>query len=511
MAPNALHPLERALLSSLRGGMLLPRGSTGLASVSGGADSTALLLLLDALRGRLGIALEVLHFDHGLRPESAAESEWVRALAARLGLPFHLRGGFAGTRGGRAAGGTQARARTWRRRESLALLRERGAGWIATGHQREDQWETLLLKLLRGAHLSRLQGMAARQGAWVRPLLGTSHAALEGYLRERGQDWLEDPSNRSPAYRRNRVRHELLPLLESLTPGGIGARLETLERHSRALAEWIAAEPTAPQNDPAREPHWIDAQALRGQPRLLREAQLHAFLAARMPGLVDAATLERAAALIERDTPWTLHLSARRTLLGRGRRVLLERRDADVHERLVERERAGFRLWAPEGWDVGLAVQSVLPEEQRKDRPSPSSPLSATSRATGQDGGQNGEWGWPLATEDEFRGAIVIHNLSPGETPITVRPRQAGDRIELPGEAKAVKVADVLRNSGVPLWERERVPVVQAGEAVVAVFPDWIAAGHEAGEAVGSVRITVRITGHHPEHTGNDPEQSPDR
>jgi tRNA(Ile)-lysidine synthase len=469
MAPPALHALERTLLSGLRRSALLPPKSTGLVSVSGGADSTALLLLLHTLVGRLALRLEVLHFDHGLRPESPQEAEWVRALAERLGLPFHLRRGF---REGTDASdrGVQARARAWRRRESVALLRARGAAWIATGHQREDHWETLLLKLMRGAHLSRLQGMAPRHGPWVRPLLGVHRAELERYLRARGEGWLEDPSNRSPAYRRNRVRHELAPLLDSLTPGGAGARLDALERQSRALADWIAAEPAPPQNDPRTSPHWIEAAALRREPALLRQAHLHDFLAARMPGLVDAATLERAGGLLERDTPWALHLSARRSLLGRGERILLERRAAESGAALTERTVAGFRVLTPEAWAVRLTPRPAPPPR----------PLAATAEGETEDG--RGE---PAAK-------IVLFNLDPS-LPLTVRARQPGDRIRLPGEAKPVKVAEVLRDSGVPLWERERVPVVLSGDTVVAVFPDRIAAGHEAAQGSGAgLCVTVR-------------------
>jgi tRNA(Ile)-lysidine synthase len=316
-----LHPIESALLHHLRETRLLPSGSKGLLSVSGGSDSTALLLLLHRLREPLRVELEVLHFNHGLRPESGREAEWVAELTRRLGLALHLRTGFEAPPSG---AGIQAAARAWRRDQSLALLASGGAQWIATGHQRGDHLETLLLKLLRGVHLSRIRGLAPRQGPWVRPLLPFSRAELQDYLRAHQQAWLEDPSNQSPKYRRNRVRNELLPLLDSLAHGGIAPRLLTLERQSEALAGWLAALEPPAQSDAARPPHWIDAQALGALPAFARAAMLHEFVQARLPGAVDFGQIARAAELAGRSEPWELHLGRRRQLRGGGARITLE-------------------------------------------------------------------------------------------------------------------------------------------------------------------------------------------
>jgi tRNA(Ile)-lysidine synthase len=316
-----LHPLESALLHGLRAPPLLPPGSKGLVSLSGGSDSTALLLLLHRLREPLHVELEVLHFNHGLRPESAQEAEWAIALANRLGLLPHLRSGFEAPPSG---AGIQAAARAWRQEQSLALLRSRQAQWIATGHQRDDHLETLLMKLLRGVHLSRIRGLERSHGPWVRPLLEFSRDDLRGYLCAHGETWLEDPSNQSPKYRRNRVRHELLPLLDSLAHGGIAPRLLTLERQSQALAGWLASIDPPAQNDPSQPPHWIDSDALRALPVFARTAVLHEFVRARLPGAMEFRQIELAAELTLRREAWALHLGRGRTLRGGAGRVLLE-------------------------------------------------------------------------------------------------------------------------------------------------------------------------------------------
>ena len=198
--------------------------------MSGGADSVALLRLLLALNGddaaEWRLDLHVLHFNHALRPEAAAEEEFVRALAAQHGLPVHVRRLEPGWADDGASGGVQGRSRAWRRAESLALLSSLGAadaadddgarGAIALGHHADDQAETLLLKLLRGCHLSNVQGMEWRSGGFARPLLDVRKAELVDALRADGQDWMEDASNAEPKYKRNRVRLELLPLLDEL-------------------------------------------------------------------------------------------------------------------------------------------------------------------------------------------------------------------------------------------------------------------------------------------------------
>ena len=217
-------------------------------SVSGGADSVALLRLLLALNGddaaEWRLDLHVLHFNHALRPEAAAEEEFVRALAAQHGLPVHVRRLEPGWADDGASGGVQGRSRAWRRAESLALLSSLGAadddgarGAIALGHHADDQAETLLLKLLRGCHLSNVQGMEWRSGGFARPLLDVRKAELVDALRADGQDWMEDASNAEPKYKRNRVRLELLPLLDELagSGGGLRARLAAAERQSAQL------------------------------------------------------------------------------------------------------------------------------------------------------------------------------------------------------------------------------------------------------------------------------------
>jgi len=324
-----MDPLEARVLPVLRRDCGIAPGSRGLVAVSGGRDSLATLHVLAALAPRLRLRLEAVHFDHGLRPESGREAEWVRAAVARLGLPFHLR------RAGHLAGlsaGVPAAAREWRRQEAWRLAVQTGAAWVATGHQLDDHLETLLLKLLRGAHLSGLKGMPARQGLWVRPVLHVPRKDLQAYLERRGLAWLDDPSNESPRYKRNRVRLELLPLLNELAGGAIGARLLNLERQSAALQAWLGAELArhAPRESPlGAAAHWLDIGGLLRLPGLAQEAALHRFIQARLPGPVAYERIAEALGLLARERPgrqgaFTVELSAGRVLRRQGKRLLLE-------------------------------------------------------------------------------------------------------------------------------------------------------------------------------------------
>ena len=180
-------------------------------AVSGGADSMALMVLAQSwLAGRDNPpALHILTVDHGLRAEAAGEATWVKAQAARLGLPHAtLRWTAAKPRSN-----LQAAARAARYELMLAFCREAGIDALATAHTADDQAETMLMRLARGSGLDGVAGIppiSARGGvALLRPLLAVPRARLEASLSERGEAWIEDPSNRDRRYERVRLREAM--------------------------------------------------------------------------------------------------------------------------------------------------------------------------------------------------------------------------------------------------------------------------------------------------------------
>lgn len=201
-------------------------------AVSGGADSTALLCALHAANGlpreSLGVGLSAIHVHHGLRGEAADRDQTaVQQLCARLAIPLLVRAVDTRAHAARSRETLEEAARNLRYAIFSELIGNGDADAVATAHTADDQAETVLMKLLRGAWTEGLAGIfpaievkaaTGRTGRIVRPLLETDRAAVETYLRSIGQVWVEDETNADPAFTRNRVRHELLPALRAFNP-----------------------------------------------------------------------------------------------------------------------------------------------------------------------------------------------------------------------------------------------------------------------------------------------------
>ena len=225
-----------AVEASLDGMLSLPVGARVLVAWSGGPDSTALAWACTVLARSGRLSSRAAHVDHGLRKESAREAEIVLRRAEELHLPCAL------LRPPVAPGpGAQARARRARYASLHAAARRTGSALVLTAHPRDDQEETVLMRLLRGAGVRGLRGILPRTREGLgRPLLEVRHATLEAALRNTGLASLEDPSNADRRFLRVRVRRELLPHLERRAPG-VRDRLFALGEAARDL--WQEAEP----------------------------------------------------------------------------------------------------------------------------------------------------------------------------------------------------------------------------------------------------------------------------
>jgi tRNA(Ile)-lysidine synthase len=224
------HPLVRAHEPTLPIDTTLMRPGLRLAvGVSGGADSVALLRTLNGQSRELGLVLHVAHLHHGLRgAEADADQAFVRSLAEQLEIPFHEgnvdTGGEAAADpgAGKSAESIEEAARRLRYAWFRQLMASGAVDAVATAHTRDDQAETVIAKFLRGAWTEGLSGIHPTiqfpEGPILRPMLSTSRAEVEAYLRALGQTWREDSSNRQLTFTRNRIRHELLPLLETWNP-----------------------------------------------------------------------------------------------------------------------------------------------------------------------------------------------------------------------------------------------------------------------------------------------------
>ncbi|HZP43749.1 MAG TPA: tRNA lysidine(34) synthetase TilS [Candidatus Binatia bacterium] len=434
--------LLRTVVRALRAPKAPAPGSHVLVAVSGGPDSTALLAALAALAPAHGLRVTAGHVDHGLRgAESAREAREVAALAARLGTAALVR------RVTLAAGANlEARARRARYRALLAMAAEAGADVVATGHTADDQAETLLLRLVRGAGRRGLGGMRPRRGRLWRPLLEATRTDVRRFLADRGLPFAVDRTNADLSRTRNRIRRVLLPFMAAdLNPRVVPAlaALAARLRDEDALLETLAAARLA---------------ALR-----TREGRLRAEVAAEPAALarrVVRAWLEHgtragvAAVHVER----VLALAAGRTrgavaVPGPARVV----REGDV---LVRRR---GRQATPEPFALPIAPGDVVVHPRGAWRLSLSPPRP---RRPGEE------------RAADAAHALFDADLVPGG--LVVRSPMAGDRVRLLGGGTK-KLQDVLVDAKVPRERRPGVPVLVADGDVL-----WVAGlVRGAGAAVG--------------------------
>lgn len=234
-----------ALLREYR---MLPPGTVVLCAVSGGADSVCLLHRLCRLRGALDIRVAAAHYNHMLRgAESDRDEEFVREFTALCcgrerwleadggvreipAAPLIVGRGDVAARARESGRGLEETAREMRYAFLRQAAREAGADVIATAHNAGDNGETVLLHLVRGTGLRGLAGIAPVREGLIRPLLTTSRGEIEHYLRYYGLPFMEDSSNRSDTYTRNRIRHQVIPVLEDICPGFLTRMTETAAR-----------------------------------------------------------------------------------------------------------------------------------------------------------------------------------------------------------------------------------------------------------------------------------------
>jgi tRNA(Ile)-lysidine synthase len=253
-----------AVLRQCRADIVIRDDPRVVVAVSGGPDSTALLHALARAAPRLKLQLTAAHLDHGLRHAAASDAQRVADLSAILGVALVSARRTPNDR-------SEEAARELRYAYLEEVAADVGAPTIALGHNADDQAETVLMHLIRGAGLEGLAAMRVREGLRFRPLLQTWRADIEEHCRRHGLEPVEDASNRDPRFTRNRVRHQLLPLLESFNPR-VRVSLVRLAASARdehevvrlQAALWLAGEGQRPARSHFRAlPAALRAESLR--------------------------------------------------------------------------------------------------------------------------------------------------------------------------------------------------------------------------------------------------------
>jgi tRNA(Ile)-lysidine synthase len=436
--------LRAHLERTIRRHAMLAGGEAVLVAVSGGADSVALLHLLASLAPEWRLRLHVLHVDHQLRTESAADAEFVRALGARLGIPVDVATVTVDRRDS-----LEAAARTARYAALETHAARVGAERIALGHTADDQAETVLMRLVQGAGVRGLSGIPPVRGPIIRPLIELRRSALEAELRRAGLTWVEDQTNRDPKFLRNRIRHELLPLLSASYNPEVAA---ALVRTASLARETIGALEQASAAELDRLVVWGDRAAT------LRLEALRA-----LPRPLAAEVLRQAAAHLGGRAP--LRAWAHRGL-KRVFAIPAPRRPFKLGRVTVEVSGALARLATV---SPPALIERPVTVPGRTELPEIGQALEA--RLVGADA--------YAIPREASRVAFDADDLA---TPLVVRARRRGERFVAFGGAER-RLKTLLIEAKVPRWDRDRVPVVVAGGTIV-----WIG-GLRRGAAG---RVTAR-------------------
>lgn len=266
----ARHPLVRGVAASLRR-LGVREGAAVLIAVSGGADSVALCRAAATIapRRRWGLSLTVGHVQHHLRDDAEADAAFVADLARAHGVR-HLR---RDVEPAAAGGNTEHAARRLRYAALRAMAVEAGAAFVLTAHHADDQLETVLMRLIRGASVGGLRGIAPRRAlgggvTLLRPMLGATGGDARAFLRDLGQPWREDHTNADGARWRARLRRDVVPVLRELRPDA-AAKAVALGRRLAAASRLIAEQTAA-----AHEAHVRKGQLQRTDARAMSPALL---------------------------------------------------------------------------------------------------------------------------------------------------------------------------------------------------------------------------------------------
>ncbi|MCS6288547.1 MAG: tRNA lysidine(34) synthetase TilS [Nitrospira sp.] len=476
------HPLHKQVVRAIRARRLLEPGQKILVAVSGGPDSLALLSILRQLAPAWNLSLTVVHCNYGLRgAESDGDASFVAALCRRLELPCHIRRLAVDCAGAGESSSLQARAREARYRLFRDVLTELGADRVALGHTADDQAETVLLRMLRGAGLRGLAGMPhIRERLFVRPLLSCSRQEILAYLQAVGLSYRTDSSNAKSIYLRNRVRHELLPVMQSLAPAAVRmlARQADLLRDDDRLLDLLAARRLARvmrSHDSAaivldrtvllKQPSALQRRILRqaiqavapstGAPRSDALLSMLASLASHSGGVwhVGAATV-----LCEQDQ---VRVTAGSPLPPMGGKGLQPISAASVPEVVTIAALPSAVSWQLTGAVIRLRVVTRERGLILLEKPSPSVALLDADRLS-----------WPL----------------------TIRPWRHGDwffPIGMAGRRK--KLQDYFTDAKLDRSMRERIPLVLSGEGIVWIVGQRVDARFAANGSTARF-VLARVT-----------------
>lgn len=400
---------------------IVPRGSSLLLGLSGGVDSVVLLHLLAQISPRFSWNISALHVHHGISAHADSWAAFCTELCAQYSIPLLVeRVDINPLR----AMGIEAAARQLRH----AALARQAVDFIALAHHRDDQAETLLLQLLRGAGVrgaSAMQMHKPRKNApaLLRPLLDVERSELEAYAGEHGLHWVEDDSNEDVSYPRNFLRHKVLPVLQQRFP----AYRATLARSARHFAEAaeLLDELAALDAESAIEGERLSDAALRRLSGARGKNLLRYFLAARGAPIPDATRLEE--------------MLRQLCEAGEGAQIRITWQDWQL--RCYQEHAYALPVTLP------AADFSIVWQGEAEIALPASHGVLHFERVTGQ--------------------GLSMARLQQGV--VTIRSRHGSEHIKLDAARPRQSLRNLLQQHGVPPWQRELLPLLHCGDELVWV------------------------------------------
>lgn len=431
---------------------LAPYGSKLLIAVSAGIDSTVCAHYLAGMQKAMKIQIALAYIHHGLRPQADEESLFVNFLAGNLHVPFYT----AKIEPGKDSG-VQNRARKMRYKALEKIADENRFDLIVTAHNRDDQAETVLFRGLRGTGVTGLSGILPKAGRVIRPLLHVSRKRIEGYAKESDLQYLEDLSNLSDNYTRNRLRHHSIPALNELMGHDVRpllARLAKISLWEREILEDVARQDYAKVRISSGELkngiekfQWISGEPAENLFAVLKIKNLTNLPAGRRMGVyrhilkeakgdllgISTTHLEAIDKLIQSDNPSAFTILPGEIKIGLEYEKLNFYKGPfeDVLPEKVEIDDFGTSVF--NGYRI--IVKSATPDFRTQDRQS----------------------------------LDVLFNESFLEFPLIVRTWEKGDKIHLAGQEGTKKLSDIFVDLKIPKALRTKIPIFSDSKGVLWV------------------------------------------
>lgn len=416
---------------------LLSPGDRVLMAVSGGVDSMVLLDVLYQFQKKFQLTLHVAHLDHQLRSDSQADAQFVVEQAKQRGLAYTVKQTDVAALAEKNRHSIETAGRDTRYQFLTSVANEQGCQKIALGHHQNDQAETFLLNLIRGANVQGWGGMKPKSDAYIRPLLHCSKAQIRQYAQERDIEFREDDTNTDQQFRRNWIRHEIIPLLEQKNEQWVDA-ITRNQAIFREISDYLRK-----QAEQAFEEIVIHLSESNVTLDRKNFNQLHPALQSEIIRLV---VQKLSGSLIRLESDHILNVRQH-----------------------TQQSTSGQVIELPLGLKVLIQAESILfsmHPEQPDEIESTELPVPGK---TAWDG-----WNFTSTLKDvrnrqDIGSLSVCMDWSKIEPPLVVRSRQPGDRIDPMGLGGHKKIQDIFVDAKVARTARDRVPLIADRQGIVWV------------------------------------------